>query len=222
MTRLLLLLPIIAPLLTACWVSSETGEAPTPVVSVSTPTPTGHTGAPLFADTLIGSAMDADVVVVGYVVVDASGARLCGILAESLPPQCGGPGSTRVVGIDKLEARFNESQGVRWTDTHVVLWGHYADGTLTLFEGDPPTDVIDPSETIVDGTLWINGDDVRLCTEMAASIPPLCSAPYITVIGLPEDQRMHLEEYKEVQWSSGPRNLRGQLVNGVLIMGPGQ
>jgi hypothetical protein len=88
--------------------------------------------------------MDADVVVVGYVVVDQIGARLCGILAESLPPQCGGPGSTQVIGIEKLDAQFKEAQGVRWTENHVTLWGHYADGTITLLDGDPPTDVVVP------------------------------------------------------------------------------
>lgn len=222
MARLLFLQPIIFLLLTACWVASETGGEPDPVVSFGTPTATGQTNAPLYADTLISSTMNADVVVVGYVVVDSIGARLCGILAESLPPQCSGPGSTQVIGIDNLDVRFKESQGVRWTDTHVALWGHYSDGTLTLLEGDPPTDVVVPSETTVDGTLWIRGDDVRLCIVLAASIPPLCSAPYITVIGLPEDQRLHLEEYEDVQWSSGPRSLRGQLLNGVLITRPQQ
>lgn len=218
MRRALLLQPFIALLLTACWVSSETGEVPTPAVSFETPTPTGKAGAPLYSDTLIGPTMDADVVVVGYVVVDASGARLCGALAESLPPQCAGPGSTRVIGIERLDARYNEAQGVRWTETPVTLWGHYAGGTLTLLEGDPPSDVVVPSEKNVDGTLWIKGDDVRLCSVMAASIPPLCSEPYIRVIGLPDDQRLQLEEAEGVQWSSGPRSLRGQLMNGVLVV----
>jgi hypothetical protein len=71
----------------------------------------------------------------------------------------------------------------------------------------------------VQGTLWIRGgDDVRLCDVLAASIPPLCSAPYITVIGLPDEEREHLQEYDDVQWSSGPRSLRGQLIDGVLTM----
>ena len=220
MSRLLVLLPALTLVLTACWVASESGEAPTPVITlgVATETPDlpGQAGAPLYADTLIDSDMDADVVVVGYVLIDSSGARLCGALAESLPPQCG---PTRIIGIDDLDLEFKEAQGVRWTETHVTLWGHYKDGTLTLIDGDPPSDVVIPSETSVSGTLWIRGgDDVRLCDVMAASIPPLCSAPYITVAGLPDDERQNLQEYDDVQWSSGPRSLRGELVDGVLIM----
>ena len=146
MSRFLVLLPVLTLVLTACWVASESGEEPTPVVTlgVATETPDlfGQVGAPLYADTLIDSDMDADVVVVGYVLIDSTSARLCGALAESLPPQCG---PTRIIGIDHLDLEFKEAQGVRWTETHVTLWGHYSDGTLTIIEGDPPSDVVNPS-----------------------------------------------------------------------------
>lgn len=221
MSRLLVLLPLLTLVLTACWVASESGEAPTPVITlgVATETPDlpGQAGAPLYADTLIDSDMDADVVVVGYVLIDSSSARLCGALAESFPPQCG-PRATRIIGIDDLDLEFKEAQGVRWTETHVTLWGHYSDGTLTIIDGDPPSDVSAPSETSVRGNLWIRGDDVRLCTVMAASIPPLCSEPYVTVIGLPDDLELALQGYEDVQWSSGPMSLRGELLDGVLTM----
>lgn len=220
MSRLFVLLPILTLVLTACWVASESGEAATPVITLGgateTPNLPGHAGAPLYADTLIDSDIDADIVVVGYVVVDSKSARLCGALAESLPPQCG---PTRIIGIDDLDLEFKEAQGVRWTEHHVTLWGHYVDGTLTIIDGDPPSDVVIPSETSVSGTLWIrSGDDVRLCEVMAASIPPLCSAPYLTVIGLPDDEREYLQEYDDIQWSAGPRNLRGHIIDDVLIM----
>lgn len=222
MSRLLVLLPILTLVFTACWVASESGEAPTPVVTlgVATETPdlAGQVGAPLYADTLVDSDMDADVVVVGYVLIDSTSARLCGALAESLPPQCG-QRATRIIGIDDLDLDFKEAQGVRWTETHVTLWGHYVEGTLTIINGDPPSDVVIPSKTSVQGMLWIRGDDdVRLCDVLAASIPPLCSAPYTTVIGLPDEEREYLQAYDDVQWSSGPRSLRGELLDGVLIM----
>jgi hypothetical protein len=221
MSRLLVLLPVLVFVFTACWIASESGDAPDPVVTlgVATETPElpGQAGAPLYADTLIDSDMDADVVVVGYVVIDSVGTRLCGVLLESDPPQCG-PKSTKVIGIDSLDLRFTTSQGVRWTDTHVTLWGHYANGTLTILEGDVPDDAVIQVESSHRGTLWIQGDDVRLCSVMAASIPPLCSEPYITVIGLPEDERQHLQEYEDVQWSSGTRSLRGLLVDDALFM----
>jgi len=132
----LVLLPLIALLLTACWVASESGEAPEPVISQSAP-------SPLFADHLVDSDMDADVVVVGYLVVDSSGARLCGVLLESDPPQCGAR-SVEVTGADRLDVIFEESQGVRWT--LATLWGHYADGTLAILDGQPPSDVVIQSE----------------------------------------------------------------------------
>ncbi|MDP6667007.1 MAG: hypothetical protein QF357_06365, partial [Dehalococcoidia bacterium] len=83
MTRIFGLLPLVAFLLAACWVASESGEAPDPVISFGTAadsvdsnTPGLPSGgpAPLYADTLVDSDMDADVVVVGYVVVDSTGA----------------------------------------------------------------------------------------------------------------------------------------------------
>ena len=112
MSRLLGLLPLFALLLTACWVASESGEAPEPVVSFS----------PLFVDALVESDIDADVVVVGYLVVDSAGAQLCGVLLESDPPQCG-PRSVKVTGIEDLDVKFQESQGVRWTDFHARCGG---------------------------------------------------------------------------------------------------
>ena len=136
-SRLPVLLPLIALLLTGCWVASESGEAPEPVISFE-PAP-----SPLFADTLVDSDMDADVVVVGYLVVDSTGARLCGVLLESDPPQCGAR-SVKVTGVDRLDVIFEESQGVRWT--LATLWGHFADNTITILNGQPPSDVVIQSE----------------------------------------------------------------------------
>ena len=136
MSRLVGLLPLIAILFTACWVASESGEAPEPVISA--------VPSPLFADTLFDSDMDADVVVVGNLVVDSAGARLCGVLLESDPPQCGAR-SVKVTGVDRLDVIFEESQGVRWT--LATLWGHYADGTLAILDGQPPSDVVIQSDT---------------------------------------------------------------------------
>ena len=68
MSRLFVLLPILALVLSACWIASDSGNAPDPVVTlgVATEEPDipGQAGAPLYADTLIGSEMDADIVVV--------------------------------------------------------------------------------------------------------------------------------------------------------------
>jgi hypothetical protein len=68
---------------------------------------------------------------------DGSGLRLCSALAESLPPQCGGPASLAVVGFgfDQLadeDTGVQSSGGVSWTDGHVTLFGEVVDGTLLL------------------------------------------------------------------------------------------
>ena len=140
MFRSLVLLPLAALLLSACWIASESGEAPAPVISF------GVAPSPLFADTLVDSDIDADVVVVGYLVVDSTGARLCGVLLESDPPQCGAR-SVNVIGLDRLDVKFEESQGVRWTNYHATLWGHFADNTITILDGQPPSDVVIQSDT---------------------------------------------------------------------------
>ncbi|MCH8911716.1 MAG: hypothetical protein IH867_13395 [Chloroflexi bacterium] len=46
--------------------------------------------------------------------------------------------------MDRLDVIFEESQGVRWT--LATLWGHYADGTLAILDGPPPSDVVIQSE----------------------------------------------------------------------------
>jgi hypothetical protein len=66
---------------------------------------------------------------------------------ESFPPQCGS-NSVTVTGIERLDVDFQESQGVRWTDSHVTVWGHFSDRLLTVLDGDPPSDsVIQTNDT---------------------------------------------------------------------------
>lgn len=65
----------------------------------------------------------------GFYFEDESGARLCELLAESLPPLCGGtaiPLADSNVGIAGLKTE----QGVAWTDQAVVLLGELIDGTF--------------------------------------------------------------------------------------------
>jgi hypothetical protein len=74
----------------------------------------------------------------GFVVTDASSARLCDLLAESFPPQCGGAAIdlANLDGID--EAELESAQGVQWTNLPVVVFGEVIDGVLvpsTLVSG---------------------------------------------------------------------------------------
>jgi hypothetical protein len=70
------------------------------------------------------------IAVSGFVVEDAAGLRLCEVLLESYPPQCGGASiplaDTSTIDPDELQA----AQGVVWTDSPVTVLGEIVDGTL--------------------------------------------------------------------------------------------
>jgi hypothetical protein len=90
------------------------------------------TGLPLSVEGLIVAEPEGDVSVVGFLVIDSAGPRLCSALAESFPPQCGGPSVEIISGLDDHPVQYEEAQGVRWTDPAVVVEGRYVDGTFTL------------------------------------------------------------------------------------------
>ena len=72
------------------------------------------------------------IAVKGFLVVDDSGARLCELLAESFPAQCGGA-SIPISGYEEvLSVPLNNSQGVSWTDDLVSFLGEIVDGTLVV------------------------------------------------------------------------------------------
>lgn len=71
----------------------------------------------------------------GFLVIDDTrGVRLCELLAESFPPQCGGE-ALSVQGLDESESNLQEAQGVRWTDDWVTLFGEMNGDTLVISEG---------------------------------------------------------------------------------------
>ncbi len=66
----------------------------------------------------------------GFLVDDGGEARLCELLAESLPPQCGGA-SVPVDGYDAVSiGPLSVAQGVTWSDSTVVIFGTLQDGRL--------------------------------------------------------------------------------------------
>jgi hypothetical protein len=67
----------------------------------------------------------------GFIVVTDGNARLCEVLAESFPPQCGGAFVT-ITNIDDVDVEFTTEQSVRWTDGFVELTGTLDDGDLTV------------------------------------------------------------------------------------------
>ena len=68
----------------------------------------------------------------GFLVADQTTIRLCDLLAESLPPQCGGASVTvDVASIDELtfddEVPLESAQGVTWTNATITLLGELVD-----------------------------------------------------------------------------------------------
>ncbi len=72
------------------------------------------------------------IAVKGYVVRDGENDKLCEVLAESYPPQCGGATLT----IENPETLDNlaliEAEGVQWSEDYVTVFGHISDGVLTI------------------------------------------------------------------------------------------
>jgi len=95
-------------------------------------TATATAGVIEVADLVSGSPVDS-VTVAGFVVLDASGSRLCEALAESFPPQCGGS-SVTIANPDQLDVELDTEQGVRWTNTRVTLTGSFDGDSLTVGE----------------------------------------------------------------------------------------
>jgi hypothetical protein len=87
----------------------------------------------------IEEALDSDLsgplLVNGYLLADGNRVRLCEALAESYPPQCGGP-SLEVIGLKLLEQRrlYKANGQVTWSEQPVQLLGVVEDGTITVSE----------------------------------------------------------------------------------------
>ena len=75
---------------------------------------------------------DGPIAVKGFLFIDGVGARLCEVLAESFPPQCGGV-FVPVEGFEEmLNVPLSDSQGISWTDQHVSFLGEFVDGTFIV------------------------------------------------------------------------------------------
>ncbi len=83
------------------------------------------------SDVLAGDVTGA-AAVKGFLVVDAGGARLCEVLAESYPPQCGGEALPITNYEGFVGVPVQEAQGVTWTDDVVSFLGMIVDGTLVV------------------------------------------------------------------------------------------
>ncbi len=99
------------------------------------PDSAGGSTTPVFIDDVADS--DEPQAVTGNLLVEGGETRLCSALAESFPPQCGGP-SLLVDGLDPDTVADLTSEGeVSWTDHPIVLEGIVDGDTLTVSENAP-------------------------------------------------------------------------------------
>ena len=103
--------------------------APWPPEGVEPPT-TDSALAPIETGEMVAGG-SGEVSVIGYVVIDGAGARLCEVLAESFPPQCGGE-SVTITNPEVLTVALESEQSTQWTDERVRLDGTYDGSQLTL------------------------------------------------------------------------------------------
>jgi hypothetical protein len=104
------------------------GELPDQPVS---PSPMLVDGGLTVADAMTTDATGV-IAVKGFLLVDDSGARLCEVLAESYPPQCGGASISITNYEEVLSVPLSSTQGVSWTDDYVSFLGEMVDGTLVV------------------------------------------------------------------------------------------
>jgi hypothetical protein len=68
---------------------------------------------------------------VGFVIADGAGTRMCAAVLESYPPQCGEP-SVALEGFDLAgSANVESAEGVTWSDGELQLNGTWRDGCCT-------------------------------------------------------------------------------------------
>jgi hypothetical protein len=91
-------------------------------------------GPGISIDEALASDSDEMLLVNGNLLAQGGDVRLCSALAESFPPQCGGP-SLIVDGLKLEEVDGLVTEGdVAWTDRPIQLLGVVADETLTVSE----------------------------------------------------------------------------------------
>lgn len=117
---------------------TDVGQQPAPGEATGAAPSAGAAipGGGLSIQEAIDSPLAGPLMVAGFVVAAPDGSvRLCAVLAESFPPQCGGA-SLALKGLD-LETveglvRDAADPGRAWTQTQVSLLGEIEDGVMTV------------------------------------------------------------------------------------------
>jgi hypothetical protein len=120
----------------------ECDDTPTETLAPVSPNPSDTTLPTFEHGIAIAEAYRFDgaglIAVDGFFVDDGETARLCAVLLESLPPQCGGPSlvipdGAHVLG-SALGAPFVEEGSVRWSEGYITLIGIISGNQLTVSE----------------------------------------------------------------------------------------
>ncbi len=77
----------------------------------------------------------------GFLLDDGASTRLCELLMESFPPQCGGAWVV-IANPGLLDPELSEAQGIRWTDLPIVLNAQFDGERLVI---DDPADSVVPT-----------------------------------------------------------------------------
>lgn len=127
----LLLIAVMALTLTACaGTADDRASDPPPTATGSSGAAGGTTMRVFSVGEALQEAPDTSMHVVGLLIDDGSGWRLCDGVLESYPPQCGGP-SVIVEGVDPEQFVLEEASGVRW-DADATVVGRLSGDTLTV------------------------------------------------------------------------------------------
>jgi hypothetical protein len=124
----------IATVLGAAFLAGCGGESAGDSGSGSTQPPIAGIGAGpgISIEQAIASNLDGPLLVSGNVLAEGDEIHFCSALAESFPPQCGGP-SLWVEGLKLEEVDGLVTEGdVSWTDRPIQLLGIVEDGVLSV------------------------------------------------------------------------------------------
>lgn len=71
---------------------------------------------------------------------------------------------------------------------------------------------------LINGWLWAEGAEVRLCAGLSESLPPQCATPSLTVSGLDLATVEGLRREGQTAWSQQTIQLLGEVSKGVLTV----
>ncbi len=130
----------VVPIGTTATTQASNDPASDPTVTSTTiadtpATPSVPDVEPVVVSGLFDGEGPRNALVTGFVVWDASGARLCDFLNESLPPLCEGAWLV-IADPDSLDLPLEQSQGVRWTSGLVEIQAWYDGNRLVLGGAD--------------------------------------------------------------------------------------